>query len=210
MSAGLHLDLFDFAGAESIQEEARELRRAHFNPSAVSAGIDLLLNVTRRGDVGRAGSLVDDVAEGVAQGQGWHGWLWRLRFHQLRAEMAAARGEHAEALELAREAISHSRSKRRVKYETYGRVTLAQSPASTGRKREALVELGVALTAAERLGNPALQVLVAGTLLTLEPDQSTAIAGCGAVSQVLAELSDPLLRQRFLSADGVRVLASSD
>lgn len=50
MSAGFHLDLFDlfdFEGAEAIQEEARDLGRSYFNPSAVSAGIDLLFNLTR-------------------------------------------------------------------------------------------------------------------------------------------------------------------
>ncbi|HEX8771609.1 MAG TPA: AAA family ATPase, partial [Acidimicrobiales bacterium] len=164
MSAGFHLDLFDFEGAEAIQEEARDLGRTYFNPSAVSAGIDLLLNLTRRGDVGRAECLVDDVGEEVMKGGGWHGWLWRLRFTELQAEMAQARGDLPEAMELARTALEQSRSKRRAKYEVFARVTLARSLAAAGKKRDALKELSYANAVAGSLGNPALQVTVAAAL----------------------------------------------
>jgi hypothetical protein len=45
MSAGLHLDVFDFAGAEALATEARERALAlDFPPPTVSAGIDLLLS----------------------------------------------------------------------------------------------------------------------------------------------------------------------
>ncbi|MDP9435461.1 MAG: AAA family ATPase [Actinomycetota bacterium] len=204
ISAGLHLDLFDFQGAEAIQQEARDLGRTHFTPSAVSAGIDLMFNLTRRGDVGRTESLLDDVASAVMEGQGWHGWLWRLRFVELRAETAAARGDHARAAELARESIAQSRAKRRGKYEAYARVTLARSLAAQGRKREALGELYAATAIAGRLGNPALQVMVSAALLAVEPDDVVA-----AVDRVLAALSDPTLRDRFLRADDVREVVSA-
>ncbi len=208
MSAGFHLDLFDFDGAEAIQEEARDLGRTHFNPSAVSAGIDLLFNFTRRGDVGRAELLVNEVAQAVMQGQGWHGWLWRLRFAQLQAEMAAARGRYAEAVALAREAVEQSRSKRRGKYEMYARVTLGQALASMGAKKEALGELYAALAVAQPLGNPALQVKVSSALLALEPDDVVADGARRAMDRVLATLSGATLRQRFVSADAVQTITS--
>ncbi|MDP9388617.1 MAG: AAA family ATPase, partial [Actinomycetota bacterium] len=169
MSAGFHLDLFDFEGAQTIQEEARDLGRTYFKPSAVSAGIDLLFNFTRRGDVGRAEPVVEELAQEVMKGLGWHGWLWRLRFTELEAEMASARGRHAEATELARESIEKSRSKHRGKYEAYARVTLARSLAAVGKKKEALGELRRAVTIAERLAHPALHVMVAAALLAVEP-----------------------------------------
>jgi len=208
MSAGFHLDLFDFEGAEAIQQEARELGRAYFNPSAVSAGIDLLFNLTRRGDVGSAERLVDEVAQEVMKGGGWHGWLWRLRFTQLQAEMAAARGVLAEAIELAGEAIELSRSKRRAKYESYALVTLGQALAGAGEKGQARRELHSATAIAKRLGNPALHVMVAAALLELEPDEAVAEEARGAVHRVLASLSDPVLQQRFLGADPVAVIAA--
>ena len=208
MSAGFHLDLFDFEGAEEIQEEARDLGRTYFNPSAVSAGIDLLFNFTRRDDVGRAEYLVDEVAQQVMKGGGWHGWLWRLRFTQLQAEMAVARGDHAGAMDLAREAIEQSRSKRRAKYEVHARVTLARAMAAVGKKADALDELHSATATAERLGNPALQVMAAAALLAVEPDEVVALGARGAVDRVVANLSDATLRDRFQSADAFRTIAS--
>ena len=63
MSAGFHLDIFDFARAESLAQEARELARSsNFSPPAVSAGIDLLLNYARQHEAGRADRLIDEVA----------------------------------------------------------------------------------------------------------------------------------------------------
>ena len=208
MSAGFHLDLFDYEGAEAIQEEARDLGRTWFNPSVVSAGIDLLFNFTRRGDVGRAEGLVDDVGEEVMKGGGWHGWLWRLRFTALQAEMAGSRGNHAEAIELAHDAIEQSRSKQRAKYEAYGRVTLGRALAAVGRKKEALEELCAATAATAGLGHPALHVTVAAALLALEPDEAVAVGARQAVDRVLAGLSEPALRDRFLAADAVRTIMS--
>ena len=209
MSAGFHLDLFDFAGAEEIQEEARDLGRTYFNPSAVSAGVDLLFNLTRRGDLGRAESLVDEVAQEVMKGGGWHGWLWRLRFTELQAEMALGAGDDANAIALARDALEQSRSKHRAKYETYARVTLAQAMAAAGRKREALAELQLATATAVRLGNPALHVMAAGASLALEPDEGVAGRARSAVDRVLANLSDPTLRHRFLDSAAVRTITSA-
>ncbi|MBW3649469.1 MAG: AAA family ATPase [Actinobacteria bacterium] len=208
MSAGFHLDLFDFEGAEAIQQEARDLGRTYFNPSAVSAGIDLLFNFTRRGDLGRAQGIVDDVAEEVMKGGGWHGWLWRLRFTQLQAEMAAARGHHPEAMDLARQAIDQSKSKHRTKYEVFGRVTLGRALAAAGHKSAALRELSLATASAASLGNPALQVMVAASAMEVEPDEVVALEARGAVQRILATLSDATLRHRFLNSDAVRTIGS--
>ena len=208
MSAGFHLDLFDFAGAEEIQEEARDLGRSYFHPSAVSAGIDLLFNFTRRGDLGAAERLVDSVGEEVMAGGGWHGWLWRLRFTQLQAELAAARGEHEAALQLARDALAQSRSKKRTKYEVYARITLGGQLAATGRKRQGLEELSTATALAQQLGNPALHVLAAGALLASEPHDGVASASRSSVDRVLASLSDPTMRTRFLCAEPVGAIIS--
>ncbi len=109
-------------------------------------------------------------------GGGWHGWLWRLRFTELQAEMAVAQGHHPEAEQLARQAIQQSRSKHRAKYETYARVTLARALAAQGKKADALAELQHARAIADRLANPALEVMVGGALLATEPDEDVALS----------------------------------
>jgi tetratricopeptide (TPR) repeat protein len=89
---GVHLDLYDFEGAEALAQEAREVSRAvRWIQSETSAGIDLLLNFARCGEVGRAEGLVDEVAQAVAVAQGAHGWLWRMRFATAKGEIALAR-----------------------------------------------------------------------------------------------------------------------
>ena len=58
MCGGVHLEVFDFVGAEALAQEARELSRSvHWSLTETSAGIDLLLNFARRGEVGRAERL---------------------------------------------------------------------------------------------------------------------------------------------------------
>jgi tetratricopeptide (TPR) repeat protein len=104
---GVHLELYDFAGAEALAQEAREVSRSvRWHQSETSAGIDLLLNFARRGEVGRAERLVDEVAPAVAVAQGAHGWLWQLRFATARAEIALARGAWEEAVREAEEVIA--------------------------------------------------------------------------------------------------------
>ncbi len=52
---GVHLELYDFAGAEALAQEAREVSRSvRWLQSEISACIDLLLNFVRCGEVGRA------------------------------------------------------------------------------------------------------------------------------------------------------------
>ncbi|MDP9371493.1 MAG: AAA family ATPase [Chloroflexota bacterium] len=110
-SAGFRLDLWDFAGNEALAEEARERARAlGFAPPAVSAGIDLLLNFARRGEVGRAEGLLGEVAAAAEGVFGWHGWVWGLRLAQVRAELAVARGDWVTALRWADDAIARSRA----------------------------------------------------------------------------------------------------
>jgi len=97
MIGSLHLELFDFARAEALAEEAREISRSLNWPLATaSGGIDLLLNYARRQEVGRTESLLVEVAEAVAGIQGAHSahtWLWKLRLAAARAEIALARCE---------------------------------------------------------------------------------------------------------------------
>src|SRR5262249_51358342 len=115
---GVRLDLGDYQGAEALAAEARELARSgDFSQAMAATGIDLSFAYARQHAVGRGGSLLDTVAEAVARAQGLHGWLWRLRLAQARAEIALARGDHREAPRRANDALALSREHGRVKYE---------------------------------------------------------------------------------------------
>ncbi len=202
MSAGLHLDLFDFEGNEAIMEEARDLARTYFPPTVVSAGIDLLLNYSRRGEVGRAEGLVD----GVAQAAGWHGWLWKLRLAEARAEMALARGDSEEAIRRAGEAIEQSRAKGRVKYEALGLGTRAWALDGLGRTKKAIADLRQAVRLARRTGDPAMLLRAATALLAIDGDDALAAESRAVVERIAAALPDDEMRQRFEAAEPVRTV----
>jgi hypothetical protein len=113
MSAGYHLDVLDFGAHEALAEEARELARSmNFTPPIISAGLDLMVNFARRHDVGRAEALIDEIAEIAHKTTAWHGWLWKIRLAEARAEIAIARADFAQALHWSREARSGVRAKR--------------------------------------------------------------------------------------------------
>ena len=127
MSAGLHLTLFDFEGAEALQAEACEVARSvGFVPPIVSAGIDTLFTFARRHEPGRAERLMEETAAAAASTAGWHQWLWQLRLTQARAELALARDAVDEAVATATDGIEQSRAKGRPKYEALGLITRAR------------------------------------------------------------------------------------
>src|SRR5262249_34717043 len=116
MSAGFHLDVFDFEGHEAAANEARECALSMgFQPSVVSASIDLIFNHARRGDPCAAEKLADRTTELAARIGGWHGWLWDLRLGQARAEVALAKGDWREALRRADAAVAVARRHSRLK-----------------------------------------------------------------------------------------------
>jgi len=206
MSAGFHLDVFDLEGHAAIAEEAREMARAvSFPPSLVSASIDLLLNFARRGEVGRAEQLAGEVAGAVERAAAWHGWLWKLRLAQARAEIALARGDAELAVDLAGGALEQGRG-RRPNYEVLGLVTRAQARAALGRTRAAAGELREAVRIARSLGDPALFLRAASALLALDGNDTLAAEASTTASRMLVSLPTEAMRERFLAAEPVRRL----
>jgi tetratricopeptide (TPR) repeat protein len=207
---GVHLDLFDFAGAEALAQEAREVSRsARWLQSETSAGIDLLLNFARRGEVGRAESLLYEVAPTVATAQGAHGWLWRLRLVTARGEIALARGAWEEAAALAEEVIEQSRRTGRLKYQARGLEIRARALAALGRVHEAIALLQRGMDLVRATTDPALFLRATTALLSLAGDDMLfAEARTRAQAIALALPNENLLRH-FLRAEVVRPLLTS-
>ncbi len=210
MSAGYRLDLFDFAGAEALAHEARELALSSiFPPPAASAGIDLLLNYARRGEVGRAEALQDEVATAVDKASGFHGWLWRLRLAQARAEIALARGAWDDALLWAGRAIGQSSATERPKYRAAGLGARARALTALGRHAEALGDLRAAVDLARRLDDPALFLRLAQQLIDLDGDDALAAEARAAVGRITQALPNADLRRCFESAQPVGLVMRS-
>jgi DNA-binding SARP family transcriptional activator len=208
MSGGYRLDLFDFDGHEALALEARELAfSSTFAPPAASAGIDLLLNYARRGEAGRAEPLLDGVAAAVEKAAGFHGWLWRLRLAQARAEIALARGDWEEALRWADQAIGQSSDRDRPKYRATGLAARGRALAGLGRSAAARADAEAAVDLARRLDDPALFLRLAGQLLELGADEGLAVETSAAIRRIRSAVSNPELLRVFEAAEPLRALA---
>ncbi len=171
MASGWQLDVFEFAKAEELQWEAREIaNEAAFVPSQASAGIDLLLLFARQGNPGRAESLMRETEEAVVRARGWHEWMFRMRLEQARAELALARSDWPTAITSATSAVKQSQKMARGKYEAAALAVRAQALQASGKTREAIVDANAAWQKAQRVGDPALQIRVLAPLLQIIGD----------------------------------------
>ena len=207
VAAGFHLDVFDLTGHERVAEEACEQSRSTgFQAGLVSASIDLLLNFARRGELGRAEPMLPDVAAAVEKAAGWHGWQWSLRLAEARAEIALARGDWEDAVNLAGEAIERSRGKR-LKYEALGLGTRAQALNRLGRGKDAVADLRRAVELARSLGDPAVFLRAATALLAVDGDDALAAEARATAERIARALPDAELRRCFEAAAPLRMLA---
>jgi tetratricopeptide (TPR) repeat protein/transcriptional regulator with XRE-family HTH domain len=202
MESGLHLAVLDYPGAEELANEAREIALSIAWPLAVvSANIDLLLSFARRGEPGgRTDQLLRDAAEAAIAATGAHGWLWKLRLAEARAEIALARGDTEQATAHASDAIAQARILGRSKYVAIGLTTRASALARLGQVDEAVNDLRAAVQVARTTGDPSLLLQSLIPLRALDGrDQRTAeieiLAG-----QIAQSIPGPELRGRFGSA----------
>jgi tetratricopeptide (TPR) repeat protein len=205
IASGLHMSVFDYEGAESLQAEARELSRSiAFFPSLVSSNIDALLMLARCHEPGRAEQLLRDTARDAAETGGWHQWLWQMRLAEARAELALARGAYADAIAEAEQAIERSRARKRPKYEALGLTTRARALHGLGRTRAAIDDARSSVAVADRLGDPALLLTTLDTMLEIDGSDDLAALARVTVDRIHAALPDDSMRERFRASDVVQ------
>ncbi len=210
MIGSLHLELFDFARAEALAEEAREISRSLNWPLATaSGGIDLLLNYARRQEVGRTESLLVEVAEAVAGIQGAHSahtWLWKLRLAAARAEIALARCEWDAAIRWANNAVAQSVLRGRVKYRATGLETRARALAALGRTLEVIADLHSAVELARSVGDPVILLRAAVGLLNIDGNEELLAETHDVAKRIIATLPDKAMIRCFKAAEPVIAL----
>ncbi|HEX2340334.1 MAG TPA: protein kinase [Vicinamibacterales bacterium] len=205
MAAGVEIALGDYKRGEATAHEARELaRRVSFAPPLVSSSIDLLFVYARTHEPGRADAIVDDVAASVAAASGWHGWLWRLRMSEARAELALARGHWDEAVTAASECIEDSRARSRKKYEILGLITRARARSGLNKVSEARDDASRAVGLARTLGDPIVLLSALNALLAIDGTDALADEARASVTRIVGQLDDRRLRESFLASELVR------
>jgi tetratricopeptide (TPR) repeat protein len=207
MCGGMHLDVFDYAGAEELAEEARTLGRIHAFPlPVVSGGIDLLLNFARRGAWQQAVQLVDEVVDSIQTAVGAHGWLWRMRFALALAEIALARGDWVKTYEHADDVLRQSQERNRPKYAISGLIVRAEASRALRNEHAARTDLRLALEGTRSIGDPALFIRAAAAQLSMQHDQRLAREARAAVDRVVAALPSEEARVHFLTALPVQTI----
>lgn len=207
MAAGFHLDIYDYPGNEALALEARELGRSSgFLPSAVSAGLDLIFNQIRRGEVSKAESLLEETMKEAEILGGWHGWLWQLRSVQARAELALVREDWSQAIRWADESVTLCLMRGRPKYEVAAREVRARALAALGRTREAVQCVAEACDKARKVGDPALFLRIASTRLQLDGSDELLTETRNTARRMCDSLPEGELLSRFLESPNVRRL----
>ena len=200
MSAGVYMAFGDYEQVATTAEEARELARSlAFTPPRVSAGIDLLLVRARQHEPGQAQSVLDEVAAVAASAAGWHGWLWRIRLSQARAELAFARSDWRGAVEAADDAVQQSRA-RRPKYEVLGLITASRARFALGEHAAASHQVAAAVDLARRLGDPAVKLRALAAHIEIAGDDGLVAEARTTTREMLAAVSDKRLRKSFMES----------
>jgi tetratricopeptide (TPR) repeat protein len=142
---------------------------------------------------------------------------WPGAWPKEKAEIALAKGDHAEAARLAQEAVDQSRQVRRAKYELAARLVLGRALMALGQPERGVDELRAALDGIRRLGHPPMlwrAWWTLGTALAQAGKDDEAAAAVAAAAQTLRifaatlapERSEPLLAaepsREILSAAG--------
>lgn len=165
------------------------------------------MNFARRGEVGRTEALLPKVAESIEKASGFHGWLWKLRLAEARAEIALAQEDWEAALLCADDAIEQCRARNRVKYEALALGTRGAALQALGRTKEAAAALTQALELEREIGDRALFLRTSATPLAIDGSDSLAREARAALEWIQGALPDEGLRRAFAEAGPVRTVA---
>jgi tetratricopeptide (TPR) repeat protein len=209
MLGGVHLELYDYATAQSITEEARDLAASfNFPPPIISANIDLLFNFARSGEVEKAEALESKVAEAVEKTSNWHGWLWKMRFAQAQAEISLARGDGEKAIQFAEKSLHQSQESGRIKYQAAALETRGKALVLMGEKKnEGIKNLREAIQLVRRGQDPLMFLRAGYALLCVEKDEKLIEEVRGVITQIKEALLNTPLSLPFEDAEPIRMLS---
>ena len=205
-------ELFDLGEARSRSEECLvgPEESAGFTMPRANAMADLVQAALLAGDLGTAETTWHTQWEDSSEAKAWDRWLVGGRLAATRAEMAMAMGRLDEAIDWARKAIELCIPVRRLKYEIVGRIVLGHALLASGKARDAVTDLKLAVEQADRLDNPPLRWRARGALgksLYATGDDSGAEGAFGEASKIIRELAAGLAPERstrYLDAEPVR------
>jgi tetratricopeptide (TPR) repeat protein len=201
MWGGTYLTLFDYEQAEAFADQAIALGRAvSFMPPVISSSLDLAIIATRRGDLLWARAALADITKPAEAASAWHGWVWRLRIDEIRAEIALRAGEHEVAIEAAARALERAERCGRPRYRVWSRCLRGLALAALGRAVGD--DFDVAIADARALREPALILHAMRASLAARPDEALAAEARELARAIAASHPDETTRARLLERAG--------
>jgi hypothetical protein len=202
MWGGTYLTLFDYEQAEVLAEEARGMgRTVSFMPPLISSSLDLVLIALRRGDLARARALLEEVTKPAEAAGAWHGWVWRMRLDELRAEIALQAGEHEVAVEAATRALERAEKSGRPRYRVVSRCLRGTALAALGR--DADEDLDAALADARSVREKPVLLRAMRASLAVRPHDALLTEARELVRVIAASHPDEATRARFLERGSI-------
>jgi tetratricopeptide (TPR) repeat protein len=203
MSGGTYLTLLDYEQAEALADEARTLgRAAPFQPPVISSGFDLAFIATRRGDFERARALLEEVTKPAETSGAWHGWVWRLRLDELRAELSLREGDPNEAIDAATRALERATRSGRPRYRVASRCI--RGAALTALGKDGSEELATALAEARATQEPPVILHAMRASLAVRGDEALRAEAKALVHRIASAHPDAVTRARLLERSGVQ------
>ena len=154
----------------------------------------------RSHDPGRADALIDEVSRSVVAASGWHGWLWRLRLSQARAELAFERRDWQGAITAASDCIRDSVERSRPKYAALGLITRASARKASNDTPGAIADATRAVEVAREIADPAVLLKALHANIDIEGSDALVTEARQCCERILSNLDDGL-RATFLRSD---------
>jgi tetratricopeptide (TPR) repeat protein len=206
-------DIYDLDEARRRNEEALEqMGWSSFNMPWHNALVDLIFDDLLAGEIGSAETRWPKVWADISAGKAWQRWMLVGKMMEARAELAVHLGRYDEAIEWAHQAMEMAQPVGRTKYEIAASITSGRAMIGMGKAADALQELRLAVTQADRLGTPAgrWQARAAlGEALAAIGHDDEAGSAYGQAIEIIDDVASGLAPERargFLSAEPIRTV----
>ncbi|HYX29145.1 MAG TPA: hypothetical protein VE863_11305, partial [Pyrinomonadaceae bacterium] len=209
----IHRELQDFEGAFKHDQYGLEIgHQHHVNEAEANSLINLGIDYTHSGDDAETISAFHKVRE-IFDRDAWFRWRYNIRLHAAMAEHALRQGDTAKSREITNRLLEMATKYEVHKYIAVAQKLFAEIAIAEGDRANAESSFQRALDELKQYPVPVVAWRIhaaVGRLRSANGDQAGARESfdqaAEIVQQIAASVSDPALKQTFLSSEAVREL----
>jgi class 3 adenylate cyclase/tetratricopeptide (TPR) repeat protein len=212
--AWVYQEIYDLERSARLNRKGVEVsRRQGEIESEANALVNLGVDHLWLGDPDRAEQCFEQASKLLDKQFGGYRWRWKTRLLAAWGELQLERGEADQALDYAEQCLILAERTSARKNQVKGWKLKGEALVALDRIKEAVTYLEKAVSMADEIGNPPLmwksRYALAQILEQLEREeeaQQQYKKAAAAVEQTASSLSDPAMRETFLSAGPVRAV----